>query len=102
MGPRLSSTLENALRDSRLRSSTRPEASAKASSNTSFARSMATVVACMTDSSRAPVSDGEKHQSGSTKPCGDAGGVHSIIQGDAASRHPLTQTLGAHGLRDVC
>jgi len=32
-----------------------------------------------------PCPDGEKHQSGSTKPCGDAGGVHSIIQTEIAS-----------------
>ncbi|MCX7557778.1 hypothetical protein OS187_13340, partial [Xanthomonadaceae bacterium JHOS43] len=33
-------------------------------------------------------------QSGSSKPCGDAGGVHSIIQADAASRRGLIQALG--------
>ncbi|MFB9067419.1 hypothetical protein B1808_12635 [Pseudofulvimonas gallinarii] len=35
--------------------------------------------------------------SGSSKPCGDAGGVHSIIQADAASRRGLIQALCGTG-----
>jgi hypothetical protein len=35
-----------------------------------------------------------KHQSGSSKPFGDAGGVHLIIQAEAASRPGLIQALG--------
>ncbi|MCX7564541.1 hypothetical protein OS176_13515, partial [Xanthomonadaceae bacterium XH05] len=37
--------------------------------------------------------DGEHLQSGSSKPCGDAGGVHSIIQADRVSRGGLISAL---------
>ncbi len=43
------------------------------------------------------MSEGHGPQSGSTKPSGDAGGVHSIIQAEAASRLGLIWVLGAMG-----
>lgn len=48
-----------------------------------------------------PMSEGHGPQSGSTKPSGDAGGVHSIIQADTASRRGLILVLYSQGESDV-
>jgi len=50
------------------------------------------VVACMSDSPRDPVPDGATPV-WLIEAVWDAGGVHSIIQADAASRRGLTQVL---------
>src|SRR5690606_15738741 len=88
----------------RLRATMRPLASANASSNTSLARSTASVtaddsaavdlvVACMADSSRDPVSE-DYAPVWLIEAVWDAGGVHSIIQAEATSWLGLTQALG--------
>src|SRR5690606_8458978 len=96
-GDRLSRQETNGPRWRRLRATMRPLASANASSNTSLARTTASVtadesaavalvVACMADSSRDPVS-GDYAPVWLIEAVWDAGGVHSIIQAEPASLH---------------
>ena len=54
-------------------------------------------VACMAVSSSDPVSDTKHLQSGSSKPCGDAGGVHSIIQADRGEAIVFPDDVSARG-----
>src|SRR5690606_22672873 len=86
-GGRFSRTRANARRVSRLRSWIRPAWSAKASSKTSFAKSIATVVACMAWTPPVIPLTETASSVWPTRPFGDAGGVHFIIQADTASLH---------------